>query len=109
MPEKVGDMRFEIYKMWVMVRLAWRIVQALKNARGSSRISEIGEWVLYVIETNKQVSPTKSVCYPNLRMVLYSNDFAGSDTASHIGLFTYLPSPFNVASQQDKRKVYTFD
>lgn len=73
MPEKVGDMRFEIYKIWVMVRLAWRIIQALKNAKTSSRISEIGEWALYIIEMNKQVSPNKSVCFP-----AFSNDSAVS-------------------------------
>ncbi|KAK6359528.1 hypothetical protein TWF696_000683 [Orbilia brochopaga] len=59
MPDNVGEIRFEIYRMWLMVRLAWRIVQALKNAKGGSRISEIGEWVMHVIETNKSVSPEK--------------------------------------------------
>ncbi|KAJ6260353.1 hypothetical protein Dda_4579 [Drechslerella dactyloides] len=59
LPDNIGEIRFEIYRMWLMVRLAWRIVQALKNAKGGSRISEIGEWVMHVIETNKSVSPEK--------------------------------------------------
>ncbi|KAF3936502.1 hypothetical protein ABW19_dt0210514 [Dactylella cylindrospora] len=59
LPERVGDMRFEIYRLWLMIRLAWRITQALKNAKEGSRIAEVGEWVTYVIETNKIVSPEK--------------------------------------------------
>ncbi|KAF3907257.1 hypothetical protein ABW20_dc0106578 [Dactylellina cionopaga] len=59
MPERVGEIRLEIYRMWLMVRLAWRIVQALKNAKGGTRIAECGEWVMHVIETNKSVSPEK--------------------------------------------------
>ncbi|TGJ65134.1 hypothetical protein EYR41_009131 [Orbilia oligospora] len=58
-PEQVGEIRFEIYRMWLLVRLAWRIVQALKNAKGGSRIAECGEFVMHVIETNKAVSPEK--------------------------------------------------
>lgn len=59
MPDQVGEIRFEIYRMWLLVRLAWRIVQALKNAKGGSRIAECGEFVMHVIETNKAVSPEK--------------------------------------------------
>ncbi|KAK6517355.1 hypothetical protein TWF281_004011 [Arthrobotrys megalospora] len=59
LPEQVGEIRFEIYRMWLMVRLAWRIVQALKNAKGGSRIAECGEFVMHIIETNKTVSPEK--------------------------------------------------
>lgn len=62
MPERVGDMRFEIYILWLKVRLAWRIVQALKNAKGDSRIAEIGEWAMFIIDMNRMVSPEKFVC-----------------------------------------------
>ncbi|KAK6535226.1 hypothetical protein TWF694_001694 [Orbilia ellipsospora] len=83
LPEKVGEIRFEIYRMWLMVRLAWRIVQALKNAKGGSRIAECGEWAMHVIETNKTVSPQKfdpiplqtlacALTYPHPSMTLTS-------------------------------------
>ena len=61
MPEKVGEMRYEIYRLWIMVKLAWRIVQALKNAVDRSRISEVGEYALYVVDMNKKVAPKKFV------------------------------------------------
>src|SRR5437588_12557508 len=70
MPEKVGEMRFEIYRLWIMVKLAWRIVQARKNAAGCSRISEAGEYALYVVDMNKKVAPKKFVG-PHLRSVVH--------------------------------------
>ncbi|KAK6510068.1 hypothetical protein TWF481_004781 [Arthrobotrys musiformis] len=83
LPEQVGEIRFEIYRMWLLVRLAWRLVQALKNAKGGSRIAECGEFVMHVIETNKSVSPEKfdpiplqtlacALCYPHPSLSLES-------------------------------------